>query len=95
MKPLEKVILLALFVGIYMEEGINMGDIIKLIIVSIAITALGVWYFMAGLYGWKYPKIKFESADDYEKITYQLMKIIIGIVLIISGVGAVVGQFIP
>ncbi len=67
-----------------------MDDIIEMIIVLILIEGLGVWYFLAGLYGWRYPQIRAEWTykGQHNNLYVQFWKIVLGIILIVAGIGA-------
>ena len=52
-----------------------MGNQIKLMLIFIGFIALGVWYFLAGMYGWRYPRLRREYGNDHEKLIYQFFKI--------------------
>ena len=71
-----------------------MSDEIKMIIIGVAVVAFGVWCFFAGLYAWKYPRLRFEFGDDHEKMRFQIYKILIGICAVIGGIGVIIDAII-
>lgn len=71
-----------------------MSNSVKLAFIFIGFIALGVWYFLGGMYGWRYPRFRGEFGDDYKKLRYQFFKILFGIIAVITGVAGLVETFI-
>lgn len=69
-----------------------MSNHIKLIFIFIGVVALGVWYFLAGMYGWRYPRLKTEYGNDHEKMSYQFFKILLGALFVISGIWGLIAE---
>ena len=65
---------------------------IELIIIWLAISLLGVWYFFAGLKGWENPRLKGELDGDNEKIIFRMVKIICGIIMVILGIAGIITE---
>ena len=48
-------------------------------------------FFLAGFYGWSYPKVlRFESVEDSQKLWVQFLKIVSGIIFVVAGIGALI-----
>ena len=69
-----------------------MSNHIKLILVFIGFVAVGVWYFLAGMYGWKYPRLKYELGDSYKTMTTQFFKILLGAALVVLGIWGLIEE---
>lgn len=80
--------------GIIEKEGLLMSDTVKLFLMFLAFIAVGVWYFLAGMYGWRYPRLKFECDDDYTKMRYQFLKILLGAALVVVGIGGIITELL-
>lgn len=43
-----------------------MSNSVKLAFIFIGFIALGVWYFLGGMYGGRHPRFRGEFGDDYK-----------------------------
>lgn len=69
-----------------------MSNHIKLILIFIGFIALGVWYFLAGMYGWRYPRLRREYGNDHEKLIYQFFKILFGAMFVTLGIWGLIEE---
>ncbi|MBQ6794754.1 MAG: hypothetical protein IJO83_01265 [Clostridia bacterium] len=68
-----------------------MKNIIELIFPFLFVETVGVLFFLAGFYGWSYPKVlRFESVEDSQKLWVQFLKIVSGIIFVVAGIGALI-----
>lgn len=69
-------------------RGDGMSDIIELIVIFVLLEAFGIWYLLAGFYGWRYPKIRLEWTykGKNNSLWVQFQKIIVGVAFIVGGI---------